>query len=35
MEEELDKVRRDERRKYENERDRRPVMSQLAVSSPG
>ena len=33
MEEEIDKVRRDERRKYENERDRRPgVMSQLVVS---
>src|SRR5258705_3469119 len=35
MEEEIDKVRRDERRKYEEERDRRPgVMSWLAVSSP-
>jgi tetratricopeptide (TPR) repeat protein len=35
MEEEIDKVRRDERRKYEDERDRPPgVMSRLAVSSP-
>ena len=35
MEEEIDKVRRDERRKYEDERDRPPgVMSWLAVSSP-
>jgi hypothetical protein len=36
MEEEIDKVRRDERRKYEEERDRRPpgVMSWRAVSSP-
>jgi hypothetical protein len=36
MEEEIDKVRRDERRKYEEERDRRRpgVMSWRAVSSP-
>jgi hypothetical protein len=35
MEEEIDKVRRDERRKYEDERDRPPgVMSPFTVLHP-